>query len=125
VRIDLAGLTIDLTDDQVADLRQQLGVSIANGRSQSPELVDTATAAKLLGTGTEYVRERAAELGGQKLGNGPKARWRFDPAKLEHSDPNNSSRSAQATKTPVGRARRKQPRSGALLEVQGSSPYAR
>lgn len=41
-------------------------------------LVDTATAARRLGVSEDYVRDHADELGAVRLGDGPKARLRFD-----------------------------------------------
>lgn len=42
-------------------------------------LVDAAALAAELGTSRDWVYEHADELGALRLGNGPKARLRFDP----------------------------------------------
>lgn len=42
------------------------------------ELVDAATLARLLGVSRSSVYAHAAELGAQRLGDGPRARLRFD-----------------------------------------------
>jgi hypothetical protein len=42
-------------------------------------LVSAQTLGRLLDLEARWVREHARELGGVQLGNGPKARWRFDP----------------------------------------------
>jgi hypothetical protein len=116
MRIDLAGLTIDLTDDQAADLRRQLSVP-----DPGEGMVDAATLAKRLGVSREHVYAHAEELGGQKIGNGPRARWRFDPAKLAPASPEQQVSAPE----PKPQRRRRQPKRSGLLEVQGSSPYAR
>lgn len=79
MRVEVGGVVLDLTDDQVEDLRAQLGVEPIDG---GPAMIDTAEAARRLGFSVDYVREHAIELGGRKLSEGPKAPWRFDPANL-------------------------------------------
>lgn len=116
MRLQIGDVRLEVTDDQAADLRRQLGVA-GNGS----ELIDTTAAAKRLGVGTEYVREHARELGGRKLGDGPKARWRFDPAKLEASSP---SQAVQPERQAPKSRRRKAGLGKDLLEIRGGSPYA-
>lgn len=115
MRIEIAGLAIDLTDDQVADLRRQLGVG-----PPTETLLDAAAVAKRLGISRETVYARAVELGGQKIGNGPKAPWRFDPAKLSPASPEQQ---VSAPK-PKPQRRRRQPKRSGILEIRGDSPYA-
>jgi len=45
----------------------------------TPPLVDAATLAGLLGVSRAYVYEHATDLGALRLGDGPRARLRFDP----------------------------------------------
>lgn len=115
VRIDLAGIAIDLTDDQVADLRRQLSVP-----DPGEGMVDAAALAKRLGVSREHVYAHAKEFGGVKLGNGPRARWRFDPARLEQARPERQAVAPQ----PKRQGRRRQPKRSGLLEIRGDSPYA-
>jgi hypothetical protein len=48
--------------------------------SAPQELLDVKALAKALGVSPTWVYDHAGELGGIKLGRGPKARWRFDIA---------------------------------------------
>jgi hypothetical protein len=48
--------------------------------SSSATLVDARELARHLSVEPKWVREHATELGGEKLSDGPRARWRFDPA---------------------------------------------
>jgi hypothetical protein len=105
-------IALDLTDDQVDDLREQLGVENVTGGNA---FLTTAQVAKRLGFTPEYVREHAAELGGRKMGDGPKARWRFDPAKFGLAEKN-------VADSPTFSPRRRAPRrsgSGQLLKSRG------
>jgi hypothetical protein len=54
-------------------------------REQQPsrgELVDAAAIARRFGVSRDFVYQHADELGAVRLGSGPKARLRFDPAKV-------------------------------------------
>jgi hypothetical protein len=46
------------------------------------ELIDTAEVARRFSLSRDYVYEHADDLGAVRLGSGPKARLRFDPAKV-------------------------------------------
>src|SRR5690349_13939839 len=91
MRVTIDSVVLDLTDAQVADLRAQLGVdrSTADGAHISNSatggarlgMLTTDQKARQLGFSPEYVRDHARELGGVKMGDGPKAQWRF-PADL-------------------------------------------
>jgi len=48
----------------------------------SDELLNPKQAAKLLGVATKYVYAHVRELGGIRLGKGPRARLRFSRSKL-------------------------------------------
>jgi hypothetical protein len=101
VKIEIRGVTIsDVTDAELADLRWQLGVTET---FDIGAMLDTAGAARRLGTSTEYVRDNAKALGGVKLTAGPKARWKFDPAKLGVGT------TETAPPTPLERQRRRPP----------------
>jgi hypothetical protein len=117
-------VTIELTGEQVTDLLAQLGVadpvhSRASGQESggSIGLLTAAEVAKRLGVSRENVYDHAVELGGEKLGGGPRAPWRFDASALKRPEV-----SAPAPKPPT-RRRRNQP-NVPLLEVRGDSPYA-
>lgn len=72
--------------------------------------VDAATLAATLGVERDWVYARAAQLGAFRLGDGPKARLRFDleqvRATLADAGP-----AAEAERGPPARVRRARPRS--------------
>jgi len=68
VRLDAA--TIEAIAQRVTELLR----SAPNGRT----LVDAATVANALGVSRDCVYTYAAELGGERIGNGPRGRLRFD-----------------------------------------------
>ena len=72
---------LDALADRIADrLAARLGESVASSRtSGSRQLVDAHTLATMLGTSRECVYRHATELGGQRIGSGPRGRLRFDP----------------------------------------------
>jgi hypothetical protein len=97
-------LEIELTQEQVDDFRRQLGMAES---FDSGAMLDTAAAARRLGTSTEFVRDNAKALGGVKLTAGPKARWKFDPAKLgsgrtETAKPTTHQRQRRSARTSSG-----------------------
>lgn len=116
-------IVLDLSAEQVADLRRQLNEKSSIRMDELPPasngLIDANSAAKMLGVGAEYIREHAEELGGVKLGAGQKARWRFDPAKLKST---NAPHVESSSETTAPKRRRRAPRGGAL-EVRGRKPY--
>jgi hypothetical protein len=144
VKVEIGGVTFELTPGQVESLclqlgagrgcnrihgvSRQLGDPVLERRRQggdSPRLLDAATVAQRLGVSREYVYSHARELGGRKLGNGPKAPWRFDPAGLVQDDlgavPHQTS-----SKPPPKPKRNARRRGGGddLLEIRGERPYA-
>jgi len=48
----------------------------------SADLVDASEIARRFGVSRDFVYEHANDLGAVRLGNSPKARLRFDPAKV-------------------------------------------
>jgi hypothetical protein len=113
------GAVLDVTPEVAEDLRRQLSV-----HSPGCELVDAAAAAKQLGVSRVFVYEHARELGGQKVGCGPKAPWRFDPAGLTGTAPTTKVEHPPEPK-PTKHTRRGETSAGVkLLEIRGTSPYA-
>jgi hypothetical protein len=75
-------------------------------------LVDAATLAAELGCSAKFVYEHSEMLGAMRLGNGPRARLRFDPLAarealscLSSRQPNGANSSAGAEKRPSRRRR--------------------
>jgi hypothetical protein len=93
-------------------------------------LVDAATLAAGWGVSRDWVYERADELGALRLGNGPKARLRFDPivarAALarygsERSQAQKPSADAVSEAAPSPRQRRlpnRSPQPGSILPIR-------
>jgi hypothetical protein len=92
--------------NRVADLLRM-------GQASAPELVDTAEIARRFGVSRDFVYDHAEDLGAVRLGNGPKARLRFDPAKVGRA-----LQKPPKKPTPQPRRRRTRP-SSSLLPVRG------
>lgn len=97
-----------------------------------PRLVDAATLAKALGVSRDCVYDHASDLGGRRLGKGPKARLRFDlDAALEAwtSRPYGSeSQPPAARATPErkpSKRRRRLDSDADLLPIRPSTTYPR
>jgi hypothetical protein len=82
--------TIRLDDDQLEALAVRIAVHLAalegtptataaTTAADAQPLVSAAELARLLGVSRQTVYGAAAELGGVRVGTGPRARWRFDP----------------------------------------------
>jgi len=96
----------------------------SNGRAP---LVDAATLAATLGVSRDFVYEHADELGALRLGNGPRARLRFDVERAiaalscyssEQSQASNPAPALESEPAPAQRARRlpaRSPQHAALL----------
>jgi hypothetical protein len=67
---------IRLHPDDVIAIASQVADRL--GARQRDRLVDTATLAEALGVSPSFVRAHANELGAVRIGDGPKARLRFD-----------------------------------------------
>jgi hypothetical protein len=109
----------------VERLRAPKDSSPANG---APRLVDARTVADALGCSRDCVYAHAAELGGQRIGDGPRGRLRFD---LDHAlsawSACSTSKKSQTPQTPVaagGSSRRRRQRLGSspeLLPIGGAT----
>lgn len=79
----------ELTPDAVEQIAQRVVELLRAGDAERGEpdsaarLVSAAQLARRLGVTRAWVYEHAAELGAVALGDGPKARLRFDPANAE------------------------------------------
>lgn len=68
----------------------------------TPQTVDAATLATHLGVTRGFIYEHAQQLGGVRLGNGPRPRLRFDLRHaLEAWNARSTSERSQATRTPA------------------------
>jgi hypothetical protein len=72
--LGLSEAEIEAVATRVADLLK--------AQRPNDELVDAAAIARRFGVSRDFVYRHADELGGVRLGDGPRARLRFDPAKV-------------------------------------------
>jgi hypothetical protein len=73
---------LHLSPQSIAALADALAPRLAAVLQTAPQpsgLVDAHVMGDLLGMTAEWVRAHAAELGGVRLGEGARPRWRFDP----------------------------------------------
>lgn len=83
--VSIAQHLIDAVADRVADqVTDRLGTSAAAPTQRSRQLT-TAEASKLSGLRPRYLREHFQDLGGYKVGTGPKAHYLFDEEQLQRS----------------------------------------
>jgi hypothetical protein len=122
-------VTIELTPAQL----DQLADRVAERLQQAPavQYVDAATVASRLGLSRDAVYAKAADLGGVKISDGPRPRWRFDlDQALEAWSGGLVSERSQTPQTPASRAvsprrRRAGKGSGArLLPIRGGEDAA-
>jgi hypothetical protein len=88
-------------------------------------LVDAATLATALGVSRDFVYAHANELGGKRIGNGPRGRLRFDLDKaLAARAPNPTSKEPPAPPKPTPKRRHRKPTSDTtrLLPIRGATP---
>jgi hypothetical protein len=107
-------------------LAERIADLVADRISAGPPLLDAEALARLLGVKRSYVYEHADELGAVRLGDGRKARLRFDAAearrRLSCSTGRESKDDASAVVEPIRRACRRRPIGTGpdLLPVRGS-----
>lgn len=99
----LSDADIEAVATRVADL-------LRTGQA-SAELVDATEIARRFGVSRDFVYDHADDLGAVRLGDGPKARLRFDPTKV-----------GRALRKPpekaASKARRRPTRSSSLLPIR-------
>ena len=84
-----------------------------------PGLVDAAALARALGVSASYVYSRSSELGARRLGNGPRARLRFDLKRAVEVHANREPESAAPAALQTAKPRpRRAASSVALLPVK-------
>lgn len=101
---------------------------LLRGEQSRTQLVDAATLARVLGVSRDCVYAHAVELGGQRIGAGPRGRLRFDlDSALEAWTSRSISRESQTTQTPVAagnssrRRRQRLDSSPELLPIRDST----
>ena len=83
------------------------------------ELVDAAAIARLTGLSRDTIYARAVELGGIRVGSGPRPRLRFDPGRVLRRLEGDGPRSVLAQK-PTPNAARRAGSDAELLPIRGT-----
>jgi hypothetical protein len=122
---------LDLTDAQLEALAELVAgrlVELLHDRPTGPEpLIDAAEVARRFGVTRSWVYDHAGPLGAVRLGNGPRARLRFDPGAVALA----LKRADEPMDPPPPRRRvrrRRQPQPGStpsgvpLLPIRGDPP---
>src|SRR5437879_4577362 len=71
-------LTLELSDAQIDFLAERVAEKLRTEPAPPAAMVDAATIADALGLSRDTVYAHAADLGGVKVGDGERPRWRFD-----------------------------------------------
>jgi hypothetical protein len=123
-----AELMLSPREQLLADsIAERVGALLSAEPAHHP-LVDAATVATALGVSRDCVYTHAAELGGERIGSGPRGRLRFDldRALTAWTSRSESGRSRQGKVPAQGRIshRARSPRMGSgaeLLPIRGSA----
>lgn len=132
----LAEATPEIAVRVAAHVAAMLG---AEPMSAVPRAVDAATLARRLGVTRGFVYEHADELGGARLGDGPRARLRFDLDRaLQAWNARSTSEESQQSQSPastgstparrsvrIGRRATGLPEPGSVLAIRGSEQRRR
>jgi hypothetical protein len=70
--------TVTLSADQLEQLADLIAARLTGSAPTRGELVDAATVARALGITRQTVYAHGEQLGGRRIGEGPRAPWRFD-----------------------------------------------
>jgi hypothetical protein len=106
---------IELLAQRVAEL---LGDEAVESR-QTGQLVDAAAVARLLGVSRATVYAKADELGAIRVGNGKRARLRFDPARIVATAATASNGASKAARRGRRSRRSTQRPNSDLLPIRG------
>ena len=94
-------------------------LDLDRGPREDPDLIDAAELARRFGMDRSWVYAHAAELGAVRLGEGPNARLRFDPARAREALNPVGREPVRAEARPRHLRRRRRRRQVALLPVKG------
>lgn len=111
--------SVHLDDDSVNAVAERI-VQLLRSESASPDLIDVAEVARRFSLSPDYVYEHADDLGVVRLGNGPKPRLRFPPAKVAEVLRGSPENESQHKRGFVRSVRRKH--EVTLLPIRGESP---
>ncbi len=89
--------------------------------TEPAERIDAAEVARRLGIHRDTVYRNPRRFGGKKISDGPKGRWRFDPAKIHGGG--DRSVSNEGSKPPLRRRRRRRKAAPeGELKIRGTRP---
>ncbi|HEY5193597.1 MAG TPA: hypothetical protein VIJ39_06960 [Solirubrobacteraceae bacterium] len=124
-----------LSDPQLDDLAERVVKRLRDtddaSRSRQPSrLVDAATVAAALGVSRDCVYAHADELGGERIGGGPRGRLRFDLDRAlvawtsrSHSKESHTPKPPAPTGDAARRRRQRMGSSPGLLPIRRSASY--
>ena len=72
---------VNLAPDSIAAIAERVA-ELLRGEPTGPDLIDAAEIARRFGVSRDYIYAHAVELGAIRMGTGPKARLRFDLARV-------------------------------------------
>jgi DNA-binding GntR family transcriptional regulator len=105
-----------LTDSEIEAVAARVVEQLRSGRD-SGELVDANEIARRFGVSRAFIYEHAEELGALRLGPGPGARLRFDPAEVGRLLEGRANVETTVTKPPRRKPRRRS-ESESLLPIR-------
>jgi hypothetical protein len=133
-QIDADGLTLDAaTVEAIAERVAMRTVELLRAQAPAPRvrLIDATALASMLGCSRQWVYANAEKLGGERLGDGPRPRLRFDPetarkagaclaGEQSHARNPSGSTGSPATGSRTGRrSPNRAPKAGSILAVRG------
>jgi hypothetical protein len=112
----------------IAEQAARRTVELLRDMPASGSLVDAAAVAKALGVSRDFIYDHAAELGGERIGNGRRGRLRFDlTVALTAWTARSTSKESRRQKTPVptgnsgGHRRQRMGSDTGLLPIRNSA----
>lgn len=106
----------------VADVLAERGLVVYAGPSGSARVLNAREVSQLLGRSAQWVYAHATELGGIRMGSGPKARIGFDLATIEQWKRDNQIRPPERRRPARRRPRRTASRATNLIPYD-PAPY--
>lgn len=89
--------SIRLAPESVREIAEEVAAILLAAPDPKPKWVDASEVARMLAVSRAWVYGNAERLGAQRLNNGPKARLRFDAAKVGALAATPASRPAKPT----------------------------
>ncbi len=71
-------IAVDLTPQAVEQIANQVAYRLLGEQQSEPRLISAGELARYLGVERPWIYKHRHLLGGQRIGDGPKAAWRFD-----------------------------------------------